>query len=134
MMKDIEFEVYTALANLLHLHFPGIDVSSDFSRSPSEFPHVSIEQSDAPLVPERQDTKGEANYWRVVFTVEIYSNRLGSKKRECKEIAGVIDDWMIAHNFTRLILAPMDYLNDASIFRMVGRYQASTDGSMFYRR
>lgn len=133
-MKDVEFEVYTELYNLLRAYNPEINVSSDYSRSESEFPYVSIRQVDAPLIAERQDSGTRANFWRVTFTVEIYSNRLGVKRQECKEIAGVIDDWMIAHNFDRLVLSPMENLNDASIYRMVGRYQAATDGCSFYRR
>lgn len=133
-MKDVEFEVYTELVNLLRSRFPEIIVSADYNKSSSRFPYVSIRQVDAPLLLERQDSSGGVNFWRVTFTVEVYSNNQSTKRAECKTIAGAIDDWFVAHNFDRLSLTPVENMQDATIYRLVGRYQATTDGETFYSR
>ena len=45
-MIDCENEVYTRLAKILREKFPKIDIASEYVKSPSSFPHVSITQSD----------------------------------------------------------------------------------------
>ena len=44
-MIDCENEVYTRLAKILREKFPKIDIASEYVKSPSSFPHVSITQS-----------------------------------------------------------------------------------------
>ena len=46
-MIDCENEVYTRLAKVLREKFPKIDIASEYVKSPSSFPHVSITQSDS---------------------------------------------------------------------------------------
>lgn len=46
----------------------------------------------------------------------------------------VIDDLMYQRNFTRISLSPIPNLENASIYRLVARYRAETDGTNLYRR
>ena len=131
-MIDCENEVYTRLAKVLREKFPGINVAGEYVKAPSSFPHVSITQSDNSVVAEKMT--GTSEMALVMFEINIYSNKAEGKKTECKAIAKVIDENLFRMNFKRLALTPVPNLEDASIYRIVTRYRAMTDGQYFYRR
>jgi hypothetical protein len=70
-----------------------------------------------------------------MYEVNVYSNKTIGKKSECKEIAAIIDEQMLALGFARTMLQPIPNLDDATIYRMVGRYSAiiSKDKLLFRR-
>lgn len=131
-MIDCENEVYTRLAKVLREKFPGINVAGEYVKAPSSFPHVSITQSDNSVVAEKMT--GASEMALVMFEINIYSNKAEGKKTECKAIAKVIDENLFRMNFKRLALTPVPNLEDATIYRIVTRYRAMTDGQFFYRR
>ena len=131
-MIDCENEVYTRIARVLRDKFPGINIAGEYVNAPSSFPHVSITQSDNSVVSEQMT--GSAEMAQVMFEINIYSNKADGRKTECKSIAKVIDDVMFRMNFKRIALTPIPNMEDATIYRIVARYRAMTDGKYFYRR
>ncbi len=130
-MIDCENEVYTRIARVLRDKFPGINIAGEYVNAPSSFPHVSITQSDNSVVSEQMT--GSAEMAQVMFEINIYSNKADGRKTECKAIAKVIDDVMFRMNFKRMALTPIPNMEDATIYRIVARYRAMTDGKYFYR-
>lgn len=133
-MIDCENEVYTRIVRMLRDKFPRINVAGEYTKTPSSFPHVSITQSDNSMVSDRQDTSGKENLSLVMFEINVYSNKTEGKKTECKSIAKAIDELMFSMNFKRLAFTPVPNLEDATIYRIIARYSAITDGVNFYRR
>lgn len=131
-MIDCENEVYTRIARVLRDKFPGINIAGEYVNAPSSFPHVSITQSDNSVVSEQMT--GSAEMAQVMFEINIYSNKADGRKTECKAIAKVVDDVMFRMNFKRMALTPIPNMEDATIYRIVARYRAMTDGKYFYRR
>ena len=131
-MIDCENEVYTRIARVLRDKFPGINIAGEYVNAPSNFPHVSITQSDNSVVSEQMT--GSAEMAQVMFEINIYSNKADGRKTECKSIAKVIDDVMFKMNFKRMALTPIPNMEDATIYRIVARYRVMTDGKYFYRR
>ena len=131
-MIDCENEVYTRIARVLRDKFPGINIAGEYVNAPSNFPHVSITQSDNSVVSEQMT--GSAEMAQVMFEINIYSNKADGRKTECKSIAKVIDDVMFKMNFKRMALTPIPNMEDATIYRIVARYRIMTDGKYFYRR
>lgn len=131
-MIDCENEVYTRIARVLRDKFHGINIAGEYVNAPSSFPHVSITQSDNSVVSEQMT--GSAEMAQVMFEINIYSNKADGRKTECKAIAKVIDDVMFRMNFKRMALTPIPNMEDATIYRIVARYRAMTDGKYFYRR
>lgn len=131
-MIDCENEVFTRVATMLREQFKGIDVSGEYVNTPSDFPHVSITMSDNPIDPAR--TTGSREMAEPMFEVNIYSNKAGTKKTECKKIAAAIDKLLFSMNFVRTALTPVPNLENATIYRIVARYRVATDGTNFYRR
>ena len=131
-MIDCENEVYTRIARVLRDKFSGINIAGEYVNAPSSFPHVSITQSDNSVVSEQMT--GSAEMAQVMFEINICSNKADGRKTECKAIAKVIDDVMFRMNFKRMALTPIPNIEDATIYRIVARYRAMTDGKYFYRR
>lgn len=132
MINDIENEVYTKLANILRAEFDTINLSSSYVRTPTAFPHVCIVQQDSINI--KQYWTDENEYDEIMFEINIYSNKANSKKTECKAIAKVISNAMAKLNFRRISMNPVPNLEDASIYRIVARFNAVTDGKYIYRR
>lgn len=131
-MIDCENEVYTRIARVLREKFPSINIAGEYVQAPSEFPYVSITQSDNSVISEKMT--GGAEMAQVMFEINVYSNKAEGKKTECKVIMKIIDDVLFSMNFKRQALTPVPNLEDATIYRLVARYRAMTDGTYFYRR
>lgn len=133
-MIDIEREVYTPIAQSLRAAFSKINVSGEYVKAPSTFPHVSLVEQDNYITAERMDTSDTETFATLMYEVNVYSDKGTGKKSECRSIMKFIDDMMYARNFTRLSLAPVPNLENATIYRLVARYRAETDGTTLYRR
>ena len=133
-MIDIEREVYTPIAETLRKRFPGISVSGEYTNSPAKFPHVSIVEQDNYTTKERLDSSQKERYATVMYEVNVYSNKAGKKKTVCREIMGVIGEMLYKLNFTRTFMSPVPNLENGTIYRLVARYKAETDGENLYRR
>lgn len=129
-MIDCENEVYTMIYNKLNDEYPGISVSGAYNNVPASFPHVSVTQNDNYNL---QSVMGSGNYEVAIVMYEINVYTSGERKKDtCKKIMATIDNLLLAHNFSRISLAPVPNMADNNIYRLVGRYQVATDGTNFY--
>ncbi len=133
-MIDIESEVYTQIAEELRKRFPGILVSGEYVNAPSRFPYVSLIEQDNYTTLRHMDGASREKYATVMYEVNVYSDKAGSKKSVCRAIMGVIDEGMYAKNFTRISLSPVPNMGEGTIYRLTARYRAETDGTNIYRR
>lgn len=132
-MIDIEREVYTPIVETLRKRFPGISVSGEYVNSPAKFPYVSIVEQDNYTTKERLDSSQKERYATVMYEVNVYSNKAGKKKTVCREIMGVISEMLYRKNFIRTFMSPVPNLENGTIYRLVARYKAETDGNTMYR-
>lgn len=133
-MIDIEQEVYTPIAEKLRKRFPGISVSGEYVNAPAKFPHVTIIEKDNYTTQSHLDSSNTERYATVMYEVNVYSNKAGKKKTVCREIMGVIDEMFYKKNFTRISMPPVPNMENGTIYRLVARYRAETDGVAIYRK
>ena len=134
-MIDIENEIFDEVSGKVREKFPSIFMTGEYVKSPSSFPCVSLVEVDNATFRNTQTTEGKENHAAVVYELNVYSNKTKGKKAECKEIAAFIDDLMMGLNFTRTMLEPVPNQNDATIYRMLGRYRAVVSrDKVVYRR
>ena len=125
-MIDLEFDIFTALATRLRTEYPGIFVSGEYVPAPPSFPAVSIVESDNRVV-EDMRTLNIENAALVMYEVQIYSAKVNGKKAEAKEIAETVDAFLTSIGFTRTMKNQVPNMNDATIYRIVCRYEAIID-------
>ena len=130
-MIDCENEVYTRIAEKLRTEFPGIDISGEEENVPSSFPHVSIVQADN--YTNQTYTTMTDEMIDVMYEINVYSNKQGGRKSECKNIMKVISDVLFRMNFRRTSLNPVDNRDSQTIYRLTARFRGRTDGEFFYR-
>ena len=122
-MIDVESQIYTPIAEALRAQFPGILVSGEYVNAPTRFPYVSLVEQDNYTTETHMDS-GDTERFATA----------GGKKSVCRKIMRFVDDLMYAKNFRRTSLSPVPNLENATIYRLVARYKAETDGTTLYRR
>lgn len=134
-MIDVENEVFNRIAKVLRENFPSIVVYGEYVKSPASFPAVMIEEKANSVYQKTQDSGNIEKHASVMYEVNVYSNKQAGKKSECKAIFKLIDDEFAAMGFTRILKEPIPNLEDATIYRMVGRYTGiiSTDKTIYRR-
>ena len=125
-MIDLENDIYTAVATELRTAHPGIFVTSEYVNAPPSFPAVSIIENGNSVV-QRYRTLNIENAVSVMYEVNVYSNKASGKKSEAKAIAETLDNVFASIGFTRTMRNQVANLNDASIYRIVCRYEAIID-------
>lgn len=132
-MIDIEKLVYTPIAEALRAKFEGISVSGEYVNEPAKFPYVSIVEQDNYMSTKRLDSSESEKFATLMYEVNVYSDKAGSKKSTCRGIMNMVDDMLYKRNFIRLSLSPVPNMENGTIYRLVARYRAETDGTNIYR-
>ena len=134
-MINLENEIFSKIAESVRAAYPSAFVSGEYVRTPSKFPFVSLIEMSNTAYDKTQSSGGLENHASVMYEVNIYSNRKSGKKSECKAIATFIDNELAALGFSRTMLQPIPNMDDATIYRMTGRYTAviSKDKKLYRR-
>ncbi|MDD6715719.1 MAG: hypothetical protein PUF49_05015 [Firmicutes bacterium] len=143
-MIDIESEIYNSIRTAVLAKYPKCYTADAILLTPPSYPCVYVIESDNTSYRKTTDSGSNENHASVMYTIEIYSNKVGGiikgkavpgKKAECKAIAEIIDQVMLDMGFERILLQQIPNINDATIYRMVGRYGATVSkDKVIYRR
>lgn len=138
-MIDIEDDIFDEVSEKVYAAFekkcPDLLMMSEYVKSPSSFPFISLVEIDNATFRNTQSTDGNENHVAVTYELNVYSNKTSGKKAECKALAGFIDEILLNMNFTRTMLEPVPNQDEATIYRMLGRYRAViSKNKTIYRR
>lgn len=134
-MIDVENMIFNAVATAVRDKYPDVYMVGEYVKSPQQFPSVSLVEMDNQSYQRTEDSGSAENHVSVMYEINVYSNKSVGKKAECKEIAALIDEQMLALGFARTMLQPVPNLDDATIYRILGRYSAViSKNNMIYRR
>ena len=123
-MIDIETILFSEVSSEVRERYPQIFMTGEYVKSPPSFPCVSLVEVDNTTYRKTQTTESTEGYVALTYELNVYSNKTKGKKAECKEIIGFIVELLMKRNFTRIMLEPVPNQEDATIYRMVGRYKA----------
>ena len=134
-MINVEQEIFNIVAKAVRKVYPDIYMSGEYVKSPPKFPAVSLVEMDNSAYIRTQTSDSVENHAELMYEVNVYSNKKSGKKSECKSIATLIDNELAALGFSRTMLQPIPNMDDATIYRMTGRYRAvaSKDNVIFRR-
>ena len=134
-MINVENTIFNIIAEAVKTTYLGVRVLGEYVKSPSKFPCVSIVEISNTAYDRTQTSGSLENHADITYEVNIYSNKTSGKKSECKEIASLIDNEFAALGFSRIMLQPIPNGDDATIYRMVGRYRGVVSkDKVVYRR
>lgn len=126
-MIDIENDVFDKVSSYLLANYPDIEeeaITGEYVDIPASLPAVTIVEASN-YVFERMRTVEIENAVRVMYEVNVYSNKVEGKKEEAKAIAAIIDEAFRQSGFTRTMRNQVANLNDSTIHRIVARYEAT---------
>ena len=134
-MINVENEIFNIVATAVRTAYPGAFVVGEYVKSPSRFPCVSVVEIDNTAYDNTQTSGCLENHADITYEINIYSNKISGKKSECKEIASLLDNEFATLGFSRTMLQPIPNMDDATIYRMTGRYRGvvSKDKYVFRR-
>lgn len=134
-MIDIENEVFNVVAQAVRQQYPDVFLSGEYVKSPSSFPCISLSMLENSVYRDSQTSVCMENHADVTYELNIYSNKAAGKKAECKELAAFVDELLASLGFTRTMLKTIPNLDDATIYRMTGRYKAIiSNNKIIFRR
>ena len=134
-MINVENEIFNIMANAVRVQYPDAYVVGEYVKSPSRFPCISIVEFDNSAYDKTQTSGSLENHADVTYEINIYSNKTSGKKSECKAIASLLDNEFATLGFSRTMLQPIPNMDDATIYRITGRYRGvvSKDKYVFRR-
>ena len=134
-MINVESEIFNIVAKAVRNAYPNVYINGEYVKSPPRFPAVSLIEMDNSAYIKTQSSDNVENHAELMYEVNIYSNKKSGKKSECKAIASLIDNELAALNFSRTMLQPIPNMDDATIYRITGRYKAvvSKDNKIYRR-
>ena len=134
-MINVENEIFNIVARAVREAYPNAYVVGEYVKSPSRFPCVSIGEINNVAYDKTQSSCSLENHADITYEVNIYSNKSSGKKSECKAIASLIDNELATVGFSRIMLQPIPNMDDATIYRMLGRYRGVVSkDKVVYRR
>ena len=134
-MINVEREIFSIIARAVRTAYPDAYVVGEYVKSPSRFPCVSIIEIDNTAYDNTQTSGCLENHADITYEVNIYSNKISGKKSECREIASLLDNEFATLGFSRTMLQPIPNMDDATIYRMTGRYRGVVSkDKIVYRR
>ena len=122
-MIDVENQVFTKVHNVLTKAFPKIELGSINDRVPSALPYVCVREIDNQTYTKTIDTGSTENHVKVMYQVDVYSNKVSGRKSEAKKILAKVDEVMRDMGFTRTSSSPVD-MDSGTICRYIARYTA----------
>ena len=128
-MIDIENDIFDYVAKALRTAHSGLLVISDFVEAPAKFPVATLVESDNRVL-QRMRTDNIENGVSVMYELNVYSNKATGKKSEAKAIANTADGVFNELGFTRTFRQQIPNLKDATIYRIVCRYEAVVDKNL----
>lgn len=126
-MIDIENDIFSEIAEEIRKSYPEAHVTGEYVKVPPYFPSISIIEVDNSVYQRTQTSESTENHAQLLYEVNVYSNKTVGKKMECRQIMLFVDEMFSRFGFTRTFLNTVPDLYDATIYRMVARYQAVAD-------
>lgn len=126
-MIDIENDVFNLIAKSLREKYgvSNIFITGEYVAKPTQYPAVTITESDNASYERTEDTGSNENHVSVMYEVNVYSNLAKGRKSQCKEIIGLIDEKFLELGFRRRTLTSVQNEDgNGTIYRMLGRYSA----------
>ena len=121
-MIDVENIIFTELATALRTAYSGVSVYGEFVEIPASFPCVTIVEADNQVYKPSRDLSGVEHHAKVMYEINVYSNKANGKKSEAKAISNMIDGMMTNMLFTRTFRGQTPNI-DRTIYRITMRYE-----------
>ena len=134
-MIDYQNEIFTELATTVRATHKGTTVIGEYTRSPSQFPTVTLDETENVSVESLIDSSHEDKYSGLTYRLQVFSNKTGGKKAEARSIFATADKVMLGLGFRRITYTTTPEIYDSTIYSITATYEAIVDvNGVIYKR
>ena len=134
-MIDKLNEIFTSVATSVRNKHTGTTVTGEYTRKPSKFPAVTLDEIQNVVVDRLEDSSNTENFAGVTYRLQVFSNKRTGKKAEAREIFATADAEMRRMGFRRVTYTTTPEIYDSTIYNITATYEAviSTAGYVYTR-
>lgn len=134
-MVDFLNEVFTNVATRVRDQHTGTTVTGEYTRMPSKFPTVTLDETQNVVVDRLEDSTNEEKFAGVTYRLQVFSNKQTGKKAEARAIFATADAEMRRMGFRRVTYTTTPEIYESTIYNITATYEAVVSAAGYvYKR
>ena len=134
-MIDVNNEVFTNVATRVRNQHAGTNVTGEYTRKPSKFPAVTLDETQNVIVDRLEDSSNTEKFAGVTYRLQVFSNKQSVKKSEARSIFATADAEMRRMGFRRVTYTTTPEIYDSTIYNITATYEAVVSAAGYvYKR
>ena len=134
-MIDYLNEIFTTVAASVREAHAGAVVTGEYTRQPSKFPTVTLDETQNVTFGATVDSSDEEKYSGLTYRLQVFSNKQTGKKAEARAIFATADQVMLGMGFRRITYTTTPEIYESTIYSITATYEAVVDkNGVLYRR
>lgn len=134
-MIDYMNEIFTAVAVPVRKAYPGVSVLGEYTRKPSSFPAVTLDETENVAVDRLEDSSNEEFFAGLRYRLQVSSNKVKGRKAEARAIFSTADGIMRRLGFRRTAYTTTPEIYESTIYSITAIYEAIIDANgTIYKR
>ena len=126
-MIDYLNEVFTSVAVPVREAHPGIVVTGEYMRQPSQFPALTLDETQNVTVEQLEDSSMVERFSGLTYRLQVFSNKVSGKKAEARAIFATADGVMRRLGFRRITYTTTPEIYESTIYSITATYEAVVD-------
>lgn len=134
-MIDYMNEIFSTVAQHVRADYPGTTVIGEYTRKPSKFPCVTLDETQNVTIDSLVDSSDEEKYVGLTYRLQVFSNKQNGKKAEARAIFATADEKMRGMGFRRVTYTTTPEIYESTIYSITAAYEGVVDvNGVMYRR
>ena len=134
-MLDFQNEIFTEVATAVRENHKGATVTGEYTRSPSKFPAVTVDETENVSVSSLIDSSRVEKFSAITYRLQVFSNKTSGKKAEARAIFATADKVMWDLGFYRVTYTTTPEIYDSTVYSIMATYEAIVDADgVIYKR
>lgn len=134
-MIDVANIVFTTVAKAVRERHAGATVIGEYTRKPSKFPTVTLDEIQNVMVDRLEDSSNEEKFAGVTYRLQVFSNKQNGKKSEAREIFATADAEMRRMGFRRVTYTTTPEIYKSTVYEITATYEAVVSAAGYvYKR
>ena len=126
-MIDYMNEIFDTLATTVRSAHSGVTVTGEYTRQPSKFPTVTLDETENVTVGALEDSSNAEKYSGLTYRLQVFSNKQNGKKAEARAIFATADAQMLRLGFRRITYPTTPEIYESTIYSITATYEAVVD-------
>jgi len=132
---DVINEIFNTVATAVRAAHKGTKVTGEYTRSPSDFPCVTLDEAENITVASLIDSSHEEHFSGLQYRLQVFSNKQSGKRAEARAIFATADAELRKLGLRRTTYTSTPEIYDSTIYSITATYEGtiSRSGYMYKR-